>query len=272
MISFAITSLLVTLLAFTALWLIHVPLRDAGIIDYYWGPGFAVIGWSAFAAGASVSGGKVLFMTAVTIWAVRLAGQLIARHRFMEGEDARYAAMRDAAGEAWWWKNLFKVFLLQAVILWAVATPVHAVVATSADASFSAIGWLAFAVFLAGLAIETVADWQLFRHRIERRSGRQTFAGGLFRYARHPNYFGEILVWGALGIAAFDLSGQWYALIGPVMLTLIIRFISVPITEAHLSASRPDYDAYRDRTPAILPSLAATSRPGSRERPASPAE
>ena len=264
--AFLITSLAITLIAFTALWLIHVPLKDAGIVDYYWGPGFAVIGWSAFLLGAEISPEKLLFVTAVTLWALRLAVQLIMRHRFMGGEDARYAAMRANGGADWWWKSLFKVFLLQAVILWIVAAPVHAVVAAPITVGFSIIGAIGGLLFIVGFMIETVADWQLFRHRIERRAMRQTFQDGLFRYVRHPNYLGEIILWGGLGLAAYDLSGQALALAGPLLLALIIRFVSMPITEAHLASSRPDYDTYRARTSALLPlPRMRTYKPGAAE-------
>jgi steroid 5-alpha reductase family enzyme len=133
---FLITSLVVTLIAFTAIWLIHVPLEDAGLVDYYWGPGFAVIGWTGLAFGAESSGAKLLLLGAITLWALRLAIQLIMRHRLMEGEDGRYLKMRQNGGPQWWWRSLYKVFLLQAVILWLVATPVHAIVGASARQAF----------------------------------------------------------------------------------------------------------------------------------------
>lgn len=263
---YLITSLAITLIAFTALWLIHVPLRDAGIVDYYWGPGFAVIGWTAFLLGAPASPEKLVFVLAVTIWAIRLAAQLIMRHRFMGGEDARYAAMRDSGGPTWWWRSLYKVFILQAVILWIVALPVHMAVSAPENAGYSIIGLAGFVVFLFGFVVESIADWQLYKHRIERRGGRETFDRGLFRYSRHPNYLGEIMTWSGLGLAAYDLSGNSLALVGPLLLALIIRFISMPITEAHLSSSRADYAAYKERTPAILPLPGLASlRPGPAE-------
>jgi steroid 5-alpha reductase family enzyme len=250
---FLVTSLVVTIIAFTAIWLIHVPLEDAGIVDYYWGPGFAVIGWSGLAFGAEGSPAKFLLLAAVTLWAARLAIQLVMRHRLMHGEDARYRKMRMAGGPQWWWRSLYKVFLLQAVILWLVATPVHAIVAAPAGAELSIAGYAGLLAFLAGLSIESVADWQLYRHRLQGRAGRETIASGLWAYSRHPNYLGEIVLWFGLGLAAYDLSGAWWALAGPVALAAVMRFVSLPLTEQHLMESRSDYAAYAARTPVLTP-------------------
>ncbi|MBU4530046.1 MAG: DUF1295 domain-containing protein [Hoeflea sp.] len=253
------TSLVLTILAFTAIWLFHVPLKDAGIVDYYWGPGFAMIGWAGLMFGAEASPVKLLLIAAITIWSARLAGQLIMRHRLMAGEDARYAKMRSEGGPHWWWQSLYKVFLLQAVILWIVATPVHALLAAPVNASLSHIGEFGLFVFAAGLLIESVADWQLYRHRREGKSGRETLASGLWAYSRHPNYFGEILLWFGMGLAAYDLSGFWWAFVGPVVLALVIRFVSLPLTERHLMASRTDYGPYVARTPVLVPLLRSGS-------------
>lgn len=254
---FLVTSLVLTIMAFTAIWLIHVPLKDAGIVDYYWGPGFAVIGWSGLMFGGAASAAKIAMLIAITFWAARLAAQLIMRHRLMEGEDARYAKMRAEGGPSWWWQSLYKVFLLQALILWIVATPVHALIAAPVDASLSLIGEIGLAIFAAGLALETIADWQLYRHRLERKGGRSTLATGLWALSRHPNYLGEMLVWLGLGLSAFDLSGHWWAFIGPVALAIVIRLVSLPLTEQHLMASRGDYQAYAARTPVLIPLLPA---------------
>jgi steroid 5-alpha reductase family enzyme len=239
---FLVTSLVVTVIAFTAIWLIHVPLEDAGIVDYYWGPGFAVIGWSGLAFGAEGSPAKFLLLAAVTLWAARLAIQLVMRHRLMHGEDARYRKMRMAGGPQWWWRSLYKVFLLQAVILWLVATPVHAIVGAPArskpfDCSDTPV-WLAF---LAGLAIESGRLAALPAPAGQGRAGRRDHASGLWAYSRHPNYLGEIVLWFGLGLAAYDLSGAWWALAGPVALAAVIRLVSLPLTEQHLMASRSDY-------------------------------
>lgn len=250
---FLVIGLMLTLIAFTVIWLIHVPLRDAGIVDYYWGPGFAVIGWAGLVSGAEASPTKLVLLAAITIWSARLAGQLIMRHLLMTGEDARYARMRTEGGPHWWWQSLYKVFLLQAIILCIVATPVYALLDAPANATLSRLGEFGLLVFAIGLVIESVADWQLYRHRREGRSGHETLSSGLWAYSRHPNYFGEILLWFGMGLAVYDLSGFWWTFVGPVVLALVIRFVSLPLTERHLITSRADYAPYAARTPAVTP-------------------
>lgn len=252
---FLVNSLVLTMMALTVIWLIHVPLQDAGIIDYYWGPGFALIGWSGLLFGAEASLAKLLLLAALSVWAVRLAVQLILRHRLMPREDARYAKMRAGGGPNWWWQSLYKVFWLQAVILWIVATPVHALMAAPAQATLSLAGEIGLMVFVIGLVIETIADRQLYLHRLAGKAGRQTLASGLWAYSRHPNYFGEILLWFGFGLAAYDLSGFWWAFIGPLVLAVVMRFVTLPLTEQHLVSSRQDYTAYAARTPKLIPQL-----------------
>ena len=119
------TSLAIACIAFTGLWLINVATRDAGIVDYYWGPGFAVIGGVHVLMTGMEGTAQWILMAAIVLWAFRLAVHLIRRHGGSTSEDARYAAMRESGGPAWWWVSLFKVFLLQGILQWMIAAPVH---------------------------------------------------------------------------------------------------------------------------------------------------
>lgn len=248
-----VPSLYVTLVAFTAIWLLHVRYEDAGLVDYYWGPGFAVIAWLELWLSGTASLARIGFAAVVTLWAARLTIQLVGRHLELREEDGRYATMRRKGGRHWWWRSLYKLFWLQALILWIVATPVHSVGNASADASLGLPGIFGYAMFAAGFAVEVIADAQLARHRHERPDRSVVLDTGLWRFSRHPNYFGEIVLWFGLAIVAWDLSGTLWAFAGPVILALVIRFVSIPITERHAAASRPDYAGYAQRVPALLP-------------------
>ncbi len=244
----------VTMLAFMVIWLIHVRLEDAGIVDYYWGPGYAVIGWLGLYLSGAHDPLKIVFLAAVTVWAVRLAAHLIARHAKMQGEDPRYRKMRENGGDDWWWKSLFKVFILQALILWVTAAPVHSVIAAPDGMTLSVFGLIGLALFLAGFAVEWIADAQLAHHRAKASSKGEVLSTGLWAWCRHPNYLGEIIVWTGLAIVAIDLSGSLLPIIAPVLIALIIRFVSLPLTEQHLQRTRPEYAAYAARVPALMPS------------------
>jgi steroid 5-alpha reductase family enzyme len=254
-------SLLVCLLAFTGIWLIQVRLRDAGIIDYYWGPGFFVI---ALVLG-SLSGFTfpLMILTAmVALWSARLSWHLVARHRKSPAEDARYAAMRRAGGANFWWKSLYTIFLLQGVLQWIIASPLHAAFLLPQTGSATDVVFLfGLLLFVSGFAIESVADYQLAQFRDLAGSQGQLMTSGLWSRSRHPNYLGEIILWFGIGLCAFALTASFWAFVGPVILALIIYYVSIPITEDHLRSSRPTFDSYAARTPALVPHI-----PGLRKR------
>lgn len=256
MIPMLAATLVVTLLAFTGIWLIHVKTRDAGYVDFYWGPGFTVIAaiyvwWYGFTPASAI----VTLATAA--WSVRLLVHLVARHRKSAGEDARYAAMRQAGGASYWWKSLFTVFLLQGALLWIIATPIHVLFTLPHTGSASGPLFIfGLALFAAGFAVEWVADRQLAASRQHRHPHCALLTSGLWSLCRHPNYLGEMLLWTGIGMAVFSLTQSPYAFAGPLVLIAVMRFITIPITEDHLQASRQQYAAYKARTPMLLPRLA----------------
>jgi steroid 5-alpha reductase family enzyme len=246
-------ALAVTLLLFCVMWLISLRTRDVGAVDIVWGPGFALIAWLEWLWLRPGAVASTVLLLAVTLWAARLAAHLFVRHRLSDREDARYAAMR-AADPAFARTSLVKVFGLQAVILWALALPIHLAMALGASGGFGVLGWIGLGLFAVGFALETVADAQLlaFRRDPARRGGLLTT--GPFAWSRHPNYFGESLLWFGLGCLAWEASGQIWALLGPVALTaLLLKVSGIPLLEAHLAATRPGFAAYKARTSAFIP-------------------
>ncbi len=244
----------VTIAAFTALWIISLKGNDASIVDYYWGPGFAVIGFLE-AMAMPRDGWSQIFLALVVLWAFRLAGHLIARHRRSTAEDARYAAMRAAGGPHFKRNSLFTIFWLQALVLWLVASPVHVAMLAMQAPVLLWLFWLGIAVFLLGMTIETVADAQIARFKRDPANKGMLLTSGLFAWCRHPNYFGESLLWWGLALVAYALSGSFLAFVGPAVLTgLLLKVSGVPMLDTLLH-SRPGYDAWVASTPAFFPRI-----------------
>lgn len=246
---------MVTLTCFTGIWLINVMTQDAGVIDYYWGPGFAVIGGINLYLLGTGSFYEWVLLGAVILWALRLAGYLVNRHHGTLEEDGRYQMMRKNGGRGFWWKSLFTVFLLQAVLLWLIAAPLHVAFGTDFT-TMPVLFWLGIAIFLAGFIYEWVSDFQLVTGKANAGHSAKSLAlvkSGLWKRSRHPNYFGEIVLWWGISVAAFALSGSLISFAGPALLTFVMITVSIPLTEKHLQRSRPAYSTYKKTTPMLLP-------------------
>ncbi len=251
------TTLFISLAAFTGIWLINVWLSDAGVVDYYWGPGFLAIsaahGWIYGFNAASW-----LLFALILVWSVRLSSHLVDRHMRMTSEDARYAAMRAAGGKAFWWKSLFTIFLLQGFLQWIIASPLHVVAQSASGSLTSPLALIGLSLFTIGFLIEAVADWQLRQFRLKASGPNQLMQTGVWSWCRHPNYLGEMMLWVGFGLIAFAVSGSFYAFVGPVILIAAMWFVSIPLTEDHLAKSRSEFAAYAARTPVLIPSVNST--------------
>lgn len=237
----------------TGTWAVSVRLRDASIVDVVWGPGFVVLSAIALAAGGGSFARRSLVFALVAIWGVRLAIH-IGRRKRGEGEDRRYRAFRERWGERFWWVSLFTVFLLQAGIMLIVAQPIFAAGAGRTPSELGPTDLLGAAVWLVGFVFETVGDAQLARHRRDPRNRNTVLDRGLWRYTRHPNYFGDALVWWGLGLVAVRTPYGTWALIGPALMTfLLVRVSGVKLLERDIAQRRPDYAEYVRRTSAFFP-------------------
>ena len=231
-------------------WLSSLALRDASLVDRFWGGGFVLLAWVYWASAGFPAAG-LLMVVPVTLWGLRLSVFLTWRN-WGHGEDYRYREMRAHHGSRFPWVSLITVFVLQGGVMWLVAMPVFA----GARAPGDPTAWLALAgllVWALGLVWEAVADAQLALFRAQPGNRGLVMDQGLWRYSRHPNYFGEILVWiGFFLIAA--ASGGWWSIFGTVlMIFLIARVSGVTLLEKKLQASRPAYADYARRTNALLP-------------------
>ena len=246
--------LAVTAVAFSILWLVSLPLENASIVDVFWGPGFILVGayYAVTVSGAPTFRG-LLVLGLVTVWGLRLALHIGIRNDGA-GEDFRYRRWRDEAGANFWWVSLLKVFLLQAVVLWIVSSPLL-LAQLGGRKSMVALDVLGLALWAFGFVFETVADWQLQRFKKDPAAPGGVMRSGLWSVSRHPNYFGEAVLWWGIGLLALP-TGGWLAFIGPLMITfLLLKVSGVVMLDAALVERRPEYADYISTVPAFVPRL-----------------
>lgn len=231
-------------------WLLSLRLADSSIVDVAWGLGFVLVAASTYVLADGWEPRKALVTAMTAVWGFRLALHIYLRNRG-RGEDPRYAAWREEHGRAWPLRSLFTVFMLQGVILWVVSLPVQAA-QLAGPARIAWLDGLGAAVWAAGFTIEAVADGQLLAFKRDPGNAGRVLTGGLWRYSRHPNYFGEaVLWWGLWLIAAATGPGAW-TVVSPLLITWLLRRVSgVPMTE-RLMAERPGYREYVERTNAFV--------------------
>jgi steroid 5-alpha reductase family enzyme len=253
--------LVVAILALTALWIVSLPLRNASIVDIFWGTGFIVMGLYYFLVSPNSSHFRGLLVLSMTvIWGLRLTLHLAIRNTGA-GEDFRYAAWREESGPSFWWKSFFKVFLLQAVVLWIVSSPLLLAWHDSGRPGLTLLDVIGIGLWVFGFVFESVADLQLTLFKRDPANTGKIMSSGLWSLSRHPNYFGEAVLWWGIGLVAVS-AGGWLAVIGPALITFsLIRVSGVTMLDSGLIERRPGYAEYMRTTPAFLPRLRALKKP-----------
>lgn len=245
-------------------WIASVLRKDASIIDPFWGLGFVVLAWFYFLALDSGTARRPLVVGLVTLWGLRLSVYLFWRRRG-QGEDYRYREMRDSHPESFAWRSLFTVFSLQAAILWLVSLPLYQALRADRPAWLTPLDGLGLVVFAVGLSFEAIGDWQLSRFRSDPANRGKVLERGLWRYTRHPNYFGDALVWWGLFLVALATPRSAWTVASPVLMTLLLMKVSgVALLEKKLGETKPEYRDYVRRTSAFFPWPPARPAPFSR--------
>jgi steroid 5-alpha reductase family enzyme len=247
-----LTAALAIVVLMICTWIASIVVKNASIVDIIWGFGFVVVAWVVRLTvddGNETRGWLLVAMT--SLWGLRLTAYLFLRNHG-KGEDFRYRAMRRKHGSAFAIKSLYTVFAFQGLMMWIVSLPVQA---GQADRTPD-LGWLAWigcAVWLIGLFFEAVGDAQLAAFKRDPGSQGVVMDRGLWRYTRHPNYFGDACVWWGIGMVGAE-TGHWWVLVGPVLMTVLLRRVSgVTLLEKSLVKRRTGYDEYVARTSPFLP-------------------
>lgn len=238
--------------AMLLLWLLSIPLKDASIVDIFWGPGFAVAAWVAFAFANGSPARKWLVVALTTIWALRLGLYLLWRKRG-HGEDPRYTALINHLGpEKRHRTTLMRVFLLQGVVMWVVALPVMA--AQIWREPLGPLAYIGAALWLVGFLFEAVGDGQMTRFKADPANKGKVMDRGLWRWTRHPNYFGDACVWFGLWLVACDHPLGLALVISPLLMTyFLVKVTGKALLERRLKRANPAYADYIARTSGFFP-------------------
>jgi steroid 5-alpha reductase family enzyme len=239
------------LVMMVAAWAVSLPLRDVSIVDICWGLGFVLVAWVTLALSGNTVPRAWLLILMVSVWGLRLSGYLAWRN-LGKAEDYRYAAMREQHGRVFPLISLFSVFLLQGLLMWVISLPVQVGVLRAEAWPLSAT--VGLAVWIAGLFFESVGDYQMARFKADPRNRGQVMDRGLWRYTRHPNYFGDFLVWWGLYLVAAEPASWWWTVVGPLLMSfLLVRVSGVRLLESSLRRRLEGYEEYVRRTNAFIP-------------------
>lgn len=251
-----LTTFVTVILSMIVLWIVSLIRRDASIVDPFWGAGFVVVAWLAWQITDAQTWRAWLLIGLTTAWGLRLS-LFLGWRNWGHGEDRRYAAMRRYHGQRFWWVSLFTVFLLQAGILWFVSLPIQAAMVAGAAGEFRWLDAIGISLWAIGFFFESVGDWQLARFKANSANSGKVLDSGLWRYTRHPNYFGDFCVWWGLYLVAASGMGismaTWTAASPALMSLLLMKVSGVTLLERTIVERRPDYAKYIARTNAFFP-------------------
>lgn len=237
----------------TAVWLVSVLITNASIIDPFWSLGFILLTfWYAYST-TTLNVRDVVLVSMVLIWALRLSIFLFARNAG-KGEDYRYQNFRKEYGpKRYWWFSFFQVFLLQGVLMTIVAFPLLGSFYYRTSATIGFFEYLGIVIFTIGFLFETIGDYQLSIFKRNPENKGKVLKTGVWKYTRHPNYFGESFIWWGFGIYSIGTGAVWPIIGSAFMMLLLLKVSGVSLLEKTLKTSKPGYEDYILSTSSFFP-------------------
>jgi steroid 5-alpha reductase family enzyme len=241
---------------FLFLWVLNLITRDPSFIDSWWALGMVVLAWTGFLSTGQGARHAIALVILCSLWGLRLGTYLLLRWR-TQGPDRRYVTMMALAKSERGWNypvaSLLLVFALQAPLQFIVALPVQ-LGQVGGDTPLGALAFAGIALALFGVVFESVGDFQLAHFKADSANLGKVLRSGLWRYTRHPNYFGDACAWWGMYFVAADHGVGVWSLPGPILLTfLLTRWSGVPTVEGRMRRKRPDYEAYVKQTSGFIP-------------------
>lgn len=258
--TFIVTAIVVLSYMFVAFAVASLK-KNNGIADVAWGVGFIIAAFVSAATNERLTERKLLVSALVLLWGLRLSSYLWMR---MHGrsEDWRYHLRREPWGRFSAIESFFQVFVVQGILLLIIALPVI-YVNTYSGTGLGLLDALGLLLWSGGFFVESVADYQLFRFKRNEKNKDRILMDGLWRFSRHPNYFGEVLMWWGIFTIALSVPGGYATAFGPILLTLLLLRVSgIPVAERRFQGD-PDYEQYRKRTSAFVPWFPSLDSPPS---------
>ena len=246
-------NLAVVLALMICLWFCSLIKKDASIADIFWGLGFVIVAWITGFRAEDFGWRKLIMVFLISIWGFRLAIHIGWRN-WGKGEDRRYQKWRREYGDRFWWVSLFMVFGMQGILLWVTSLVIQAALLSKSPDHFvwlDAVGVLLWSV---GFTFEAVGDWQLAKFKADPDNRGKVMDQGLWAYTRHPNYFGECLIWWGVFCLAMSFQGTFWTIVSPLTITfLLLKVSGVTLLEKEIVERRPEYREYIRTTSAFIP-------------------
>ena len=232
-------------------WLVSLRTRNVAIVDSLWSLMFLLAALT-YAAAGHWGPRALLILGLVAVWALRLSVYITWRN-WGHGEDRRYQAIRERNEPGFWFKSLYLVFGLQALLAWVISLPLHGAILS--DSPLGLTDALGAGLWLVGFAFEAGGDWQLARFKSAPANRGKVMDRGFWRYTRHPNYFGDFTIWWGFYVIALG-AGAWWSVAGPAIMSLLLMRVSgVTLLEKDIGERRPQYAEYIRRTNAFFPGV-----------------
>lgn len=243
-------AILILMLSF---WVLSLILKDSSIVDIIWGFGFVMSSWVAFfLTRDDVTIRQWFLPVLVTIWGMRLTLHIFFRN-VGKGEDFRYVKWRTENGKSWWWKSLFKVYLTQGLLMWIIASPLSAVQLRNQSGNLNFLDFIGIILWLIGFFFEATGDLQLTRFKANPVNKGKLLNTGVWRYTRHPNYFGDATQWWGYYLITLS-TGAWWVVFSPLIMThLLVNVSGVALLEKSMREKTPGYIEYSQVTNAFIP-------------------
>lgn len=245
-------TLALVMFVYMSLWFVISLLKKRNdVADTAWGLGFVLLAWVSFFLSQDASGRGILVCVLVSVWGFRLAWHIYRRNRG-KTEDYRYAMWRKTWGKWFYLRSYFQVYILQGMLLFLIVLPVL-LINNNAATNLRALDLIGVLVWLAGFFFESVGDAQLEHFIKDPANKGKLMQSGLWRYTRHPNYFGEVTQWWGIWLFALSVPGGWLGIVGPLTITtLILKVSGIPLLEKKM-AEHPEFAAYQKRTSMFIP-------------------